>query len=207
MVKVLAPAMSMEASGQLGKALVFSKWKGRAYVRSLVKPTNPRTITQVGMRTMMAWLTQHWKDITEPNQATWEAVAAQTVISPFNAYVSYNQKRWRQFLGMSDAFPAAETANIYTNTIACGGGQRFASLAIVPQAGFAGPGILIFRHTVTGFTPNFQFAVKILKWTTNAELDYTDAPLAPNTYYYRTSCLTNDGQIGAPATEDSAIVT
>lgn len=41
MAKVTGPLMSLDASGQVGKTIVFAKWKGQNYVRELVKPLNP----------------------------------------------------------------------------------------------------------------------------------------------------------------------
>lgn len=46
MAKVSGPLLSMDASGQIGKAMVFSKWKGRNYVRNYVRPANPQTPAQ-----------------------------------------------------------------------------------------------------------------------------------------------------------------
>ncbi len=46
MAKLKAPLMSLGASGQLGKALVFFPWKGIHAVRTHVVPTNPDTDAQ-----------------------------------------------------------------------------------------------------------------------------------------------------------------
>lgn len=46
MSKVSGPLMSMDASGKLADAIVFSKWKGRNYVRQLVIPYNPQSASQ-----------------------------------------------------------------------------------------------------------------------------------------------------------------
>ena len=46
MAKVTGPLMSMSASGTVGKAIVFSIWKGNAYVRRWLKPANPETESQ-----------------------------------------------------------------------------------------------------------------------------------------------------------------
>ena len=50
MAKVQGPLFSMEASGKFGGALVFGRWKGRATVRQLVIPSNPRTEDQEAAR-------------------------------------------------------------------------------------------------------------------------------------------------------------
>jgi len=49
-VKVSGPMHSDGASGSYGKALVFSIWKGRNYVRKLVTPSNPSSADQITVR-------------------------------------------------------------------------------------------------------------------------------------------------------------
>jgi len=48
--KLKAPLMSLGASGQLGKTLVFFGWKGLDVVREYVVPANPQTALQVIQR-------------------------------------------------------------------------------------------------------------------------------------------------------------
>ena len=50
MAKLKAPLMSLGASGQLGKALVFFAWKGLNVVREHVVPSNPKTAAQTTQR-------------------------------------------------------------------------------------------------------------------------------------------------------------
>lgn len=45
--------MSMSASGKLADSIVFSIWKGRAYVRQWLKPANPQTASQGDHRIMV----------------------------------------------------------------------------------------------------------------------------------------------------------
>jgi len=53
MAKVSGPLMSMDASGKLADAVVFSKWKGRNYVRQWLKPANPMSADQGDNRIMV----------------------------------------------------------------------------------------------------------------------------------------------------------
>lgn len=53
MAKVTGPLMSMSASGKLGDAIVFSIWKGSAYVRQFVIPSNPKTGDQGDQRVIV----------------------------------------------------------------------------------------------------------------------------------------------------------
>lgn len=50
MAKLKAPLMSLGASQQLGKSLVFFPWKGLDVVREYVVPANPRTSGQTTQR-------------------------------------------------------------------------------------------------------------------------------------------------------------
>lgn len=53
MAKLKAPLMSLGASGQLGKSLVFFPWKGLDVVREYVIPANPNTTLQAAHRAHM----------------------------------------------------------------------------------------------------------------------------------------------------------
>lgn len=50
MAKLKAPLMSLGASGQLGKALVFFPWKGLDVVREYIIPSNPKSTLQQAQR-------------------------------------------------------------------------------------------------------------------------------------------------------------
>lgn len=54
MAKVTGPLMSMSASGQVGKAIVFAAWKGVNYVRQYVIPSNPESEDQGDQRIILA---------------------------------------------------------------------------------------------------------------------------------------------------------
>lgn len=56
MAKVSGPLLSMDASGQVAGAMVFSKWKGRNYVRQLITPSNPNTADQQTARSIVGTL-------------------------------------------------------------------------------------------------------------------------------------------------------
>lgn len=53
MTKVLGPMHSDDASGSYAGSLVFSKWKGRNYVRQLVTPVNRNTEEQKTVRSIL----------------------------------------------------------------------------------------------------------------------------------------------------------
>lgn len=208
MVRVQAPALSLDASGSLGGAMVYSKWKGRPYVRALVTPANPKSGGQVGMRSMLKWLSQQWASLTAGEQATWLTRANQSVVSPFNSYVGYNQFRWRDFLAPSTADPAAavDTPAVIGSPSAAAG-VRSITVTCPITTDNAGWGVLLFRSTTTSFATAFDNLIGIGAVDSTNDIVFVDSPLAPDTYYYNLREFTNDGQLGAEDGEINATVT
>lgn len=208
MVKVSAPMMSLDASGKLGGTLVFSKWKGRNYVRSLVKPANPKSGGQVGVRAMFKFLAQIWNGLTDANKATWQDRADDLVASTFNAFMSYNQKRWRDFDTPSQEDPAAETS---TEPDGCTGvatpNIRSMTLAITHGTAIADWGCAIFRSTTGTFSLAFSNCIAVVAVDGAGDAEYVDSPLEPGTYYYNTVAFNDDGKEGLDGTEfDGTVV-
>lgn len=207
MVRVQAPALSLDASGSLGGALVFSKWKGRAYVRTLVIPANPRSGGQVGMRAMLKFLSQDWTNVSDANQATWENRADQAVVSPFNAYIGFNQFRWRDFLAPTQHDPPAVAdtpATLGALTLALGVRSITASQAVTTAAD--GWGILFFRSPTGTFATAFDNLKSIRPVDGTNAVVFVDSPLAPGDYYYDTRECTEDGQLSAETGEETETV-
>ena len=55
MARVTAPLFSLDARGQVGRAIVYSIWKGINYVRRYIVPQNPQTADQTHVRTIFSW--------------------------------------------------------------------------------------------------------------------------------------------------------
>ena len=208
MVKVHAPAMSMEASGKLGNCLVFAKWKGRAYARSLVKPHNPKTAIQTGIRSMMRWLAQNWADFSAEIKATWDDLADATNISPFNAYVAYNMRRWREGHPPTQEYPAAGlTSDLDVSGQTTIGASRHVDLDIEPTSSENIWGYVICRSQTTGFTPSWANCIRIIPDDGANAVQWVDAPLDAGLYYYRVAIINVDGIIGAYHAQTTATVT
>ena len=207
MVKVQAPCLSLEASGSIAGALVFSKWKGRPYCRSLVKPSNPRSGGQVGMRAMFRWLSQQWAALGAVDKATWEARADQKVISPFNAYVSLGQYRFADFLAPSTADPpgVAMTPSVDGAGAATAGVRSITVEQAITTAN-DGWGVAFFRALAPGFTTAYDNLIGCGLIAGVADVVWVDSPLEPDTYYYNMRSFTEDGQLGAEIGEVNAIV-
>lgn len=207
MVKVYGPMMSMDASGTLAKAATFSKWKGRNYVRQRVIPANPKSGPQTGMRAMLKFLSQSWAGLGAGPQATWVIRAASKVISPFNAFCSYNQTRWRQFKAPTDSDPATElgVAPAAPTTTPTGGVHQ-ASLSIADGAQAPDFAWFVYSSTVTGFTPGYDNLIAVVPYSATPTV-YVHAPLLADTYYYRIGGCMTTGLKGALEVERSAVVT
>lgn len=207
MVKVNAPMLSLSASGSIGGAMVFSTWKGRAYVRRHVRPANPKSGGQVGVRSLFKFISQNWAGIGVVNQATWETRADQGVVSPFNAFMGYNQSRWRDFLPPSQHDPAAEDDTpATTGVITTAAGVRSATLTIPITTAADGWGILAFRSLTTAFTTAFDNLVGVGLIVGAADVVIIDTPLEPDTYYYNFREFTLDGQLAAEEGEETVVI-
>lgn len=207
MVKVSGPALSMEASGSLGGVMVFSKWKGRPYVRSLVIPSNPKSGGQVGMRAMFSFLSKAWATLSAADQATWETRAAQLVVSEFNAFMSYNQFRWRNFTAPSMAEPAASAdtpATLGALSLALGVRSITVTQAVTTAAD--GWGVLIFRSPTGTFDTAYDNLKAVGTISATDPVVWVDSPLDPGTYYYDTREFTEDGQLSAETGEETETV-
>ncbi|MEE9602965.1 MAG: hypothetical protein V3V75_06660 [Thermoguttaceae bacterium] len=207
MVRVQAPALSLSASGSRGGAMVFSNWKGRAYVRELVKPSNPKSGGQVGIRQMLKFLSQDWTNIGATPQASWEDRADQAVVSPFNSYIGYNMFRWRDFLAPTDTDPEATADSPATmGTLAAVAGVRSITVTQPITTASDGWGVIFFRDTSSSIAVAFDNARHTGKIAATADVVFVDSPLAAGTYYYRCSHFTKDGRKTDEVTEVNAVV-
>lgn len=98
MAIVKAPALSLEASGNLG-GINYTRWRGRAVARSSWTPTIPNTTKQIAIQALLTFATVNWSTVfTEEQREGWgEYAKTQTVIdrlgdvhcpSGYNLYVS-----------------------------------------------------------------------------------------------------------------------
>lgn len=210
MVKVFGPMMSFDASGTLAKTAVFSKWKGRNYVRNRVIPANPQSGLQTGMRAMWKFLSQQWAAMSAGDKATYQNLADAGVVSTFNAYIKANQLRWRNFTTPAEAYPAAEVGTLGTaegaEPTATGG---VASVTITHELSAAADnwGFLLFCSTTSSFTPGLSNCIAAILMADTDQKTFVHSPLDPDTYYYNTMLFTNDGVVGAAEGEINATAT
>lgn len=208
MAKLTGPLMSLDASGSVAGTLTFAKWKGRNYVRHLVKPANPKTPAQTAFRAMMKFLSQAWASINPSDQASWHTLAEQTKISDFNGYVQQNQRDWTQTLVPRQNSNPNRTGTPAVITAASAvGGVRQIELSIPEAGGATAWGTIIYRNDTTGFTPTQNDVIAVFPTGGSGTWKYVDSPLVPGTYFYRFSTFTTQGVELLDATEVSGTAT
>jgi hypothetical protein len=198
MVRLYGPLFSLDASGTMADAVTFSKWKGRNYARQRVIPSNPNSVSQQSVRAMMRALSQDWAGLSAGNKATWQTRADQTIISTFNAFCSYNLARWRAFKAPTKEDPATEVGAAPTApTTAVTPGVREIQLSIADGGTPPDWFWMVFRSTVTLFTPSFSNLVRVVPWGATPTV-YIDTALETGTpYYYRIKGTLATGVSGA----------
>jgi len=144
MAKPTAPLLSFGASGQIAKSMVFSKWRGRSYVRRHVIPANPQTAEQSLTRDTFSWLQAVWKVAPPELTAPWLAYTQGKVLTDRNAFTKFNLSQLRD---------AADLADMNFSPGALGGLPP-ASLTVTPgndqiTVACAAPGVLPTGWTIT----------------------------------------------------------
>jgi len=87
MAKVKGPLFSLEASGSVAKTVVYSKWKGRQYVRQHTIPLNPQSAKQVNVRTAMTLLVAYWQPLAQGVKDLYDTEGKKFQLSGFNYFV------------------------------------------------------------------------------------------------------------------------
>lgn len=207
-MKVKGPGMSLDASGSLAGVLVFSKWKGRNYIRQLVTPANPKSGGQVGVRSMFKFLSQVWDGLSDANKALWEGRADDLIASPFNAFMSYNLRRWRDFNTPSVFDPATEIGTLPTGPTGVAT-PDIRSMTLVITDGVNPPdfGYAIFRSLTGTFSLAFSNCIAVVDWDSGGTTEYIDSPLEPDQYFYNAIGFLDTGLEGADGTEFDGTVT
>lgn len=95
MAKVSGPLFSLDARGQVGKAVVYSFWKGVNYVRQHVVPANPQSDDQTAVRDIIKDASIAWKlgstvgavAIDAAYKLAYNTAAAGQAYSGFNLFI------------------------------------------------------------------------------------------------------------------------
>ncbi len=208
MVLVSGPMFSLGASGTIGDTLVFSIWKGRAYVRQRVIPTNPKSASQTGMRSMWSFLSKQWTNINTVLQDTYNDDAESKSISPFNSYMAMNMDRWKNYLPPSQNFTPEEVSTpVAITTMTLNGGEAYVNVELTPAEATDVWGIEIYRDLAAITDANNSNCVFVLEANGSSMVEFNDTGLAPGTYHYRAAVINLDGIRGAVKADATAVVT
>lgn len=205
MALVNGPLFSLDASGTIGDAITFSKWKGRPYVRERVIPSNPKTGAQVGRRAMFSFLCGAWAALDAAEKATWQDIADALVASPFNAYVSENMKSWHNFISPTQETPAAAANNGSDNVLTAAAWEENRIKMTISGAALSEAwGIAIFASLTGTYDPSVGNCILVLPDTTIAEHFVYWTPPSVTTWYLDTVTFGDDGTQETEGGEQSA---
>jgi len=92
MPKWASPLFS-DMRNAIGENVVFSQWKGRPYMRSWVKPANPRTNPQKAVRAVLTELVKRYQALMADTEvkAEWNVEGLPYVVSGFNIFVKWGR--------------------------------------------------------------------------------------------------------------------
>lgn len=203
---VQAPLFSLDASGAIAGAIVYSTWRGRKYVRVLATPSNPKSGGQQANRSMMRYLSTTWATLSAADQATWANLATQGNYSRSNAFTKFNMDRWKQYADPLRT-PTQAVGTLPTMgalTVTGGVGQLSVSQVITTAADIWG--MEVHLSLTTGFTPVKTTVVYVARFTASP-IDVIISPLTPGTYFVRTAGFTTGGGRTAYVAQQSGVVT
>jgi hypothetical protein len=206
MARVTGPLMSFDASGTIAGSVVFSKWRGRNYVRRHAIPSNPRTTGQLAARAIIAFLGSEWASLSAPQQATWLAGGDALKISAFNNFVKINARDWRDQIMPAKDFPATRilTPAIPTSITPTVSGRQVL-LSIAYTGTMNEWGLVLCRSATSIFTATASNAVQVIPSAVSPIL-IVDGPLSVGTYYYNAFFFGTDGKRAGQDTEATAVI-
>ena len=117
-----APLLSFGASGTIAKTIVYSKWKGRAYVRRHVIPANPKTGAQTLTRNAFSFGSSVWKSSPTLLRSPWDRFATGQVLTGRNAFIGKNLELLRSEVDV----------NLWLGSPGAKGGLPFNSIVATP---------------------------------------------------------------------------
>lgn len=172
MAKNTAPLFGFGAGGQLGKAIVFAKWRGVPYTRAYVKPANPRSTKQVEVRNIFSMLNEFWKIAPTKMVEAWTASAQGRSFTDRNNFQSKNIQ------GLYDDPVETDMAN-FVGSPGAKGGVPPTAIVLTPGSGTINAALTL-PQTPTGWTLDEAVGIAFLDqapsvaWTNPIEVGTPD---------------------------------
>lgn len=204
MARVAAPLLSLDASGTIGKAITFSKWKGRPYVRTRVIPANPRSGLQTGMRAGITGAPPLWAYMTASKQTAWGAGVGSEAISGFNLMTRVGQVNLRNNYSYCYEYGDQTRATTPAAPGDAAANDDATDMHITWSAVDGALMLLIFHSTSTGFTPGIGNLVAMVL---NPTETWTHRNPGLGTHYYDVRSGGVDGGVGALEGEFNGTIT
>ncbi len=205
MAKTTGGALSLGVTGKIAGTMVFATWKGRPYVRQLVKPANPKTDAQIGVRSVMAFSGRNWKLLSAADQATFTAPASAAQVSGFNIYTKQNARLVGEGQGVASTYdpPATTVLNDGSSTAASVAG-RSVTIEWTDDTSPDAYAYLVHVNGTTGFT-NSRANLRGIVRQGLGKLVIEN--LKPATYYVHIVPSSNSGALGTAYLELSFTIT
>lgn len=207
MATVKGPLFSLDAAGSIGKTVVFSKWKGRNYVRRHVIPANPRSGLQVGIRSVFKYITQDWANLSAADIQDWDGAAAADNITGLDAQVRDAITRARRNLGWRENLtdtplgtidpPTSPTTTAQPKTLVLDWTRPISNQGDYTAA--------IYMSTSMGFTADISNLIGVIT-VTSLTLTVPNL-ITGTTYYWRVRETDTAGGLGTLSAEDSGVPT
>ena len=205
MGKTVLPGMSLQTSGKFGGAIVFASWKGRPYIRQLVKPSNPKTDAQIGVRAGMKFLGPGWSALTAAQQATFDAPAQAAQITSFNVYSKVGQTNLGQDKGPQNEYsPAQVTLSSAVIDLAESVSGKSVTLTWTDPAEAGQYSILVHLNGSAGFTLSRSNLRSVI---TQDKTSVTISGLKAGTYYAKLKYGSTSGDLGPVSNEVTITIT
>lgn len=208
MVRLRGPGLAQSAAGGLGKTLIYSESKGRAYCKRWAAPANPNTFPQKAIRAMTQFIAQQWNHFLQAERDSWIPLAEPTNIPPYNACLAYNLLRARENKGPTAFYPPD-----YTGTDP--GAAAPATSKQGRQAKFIFnvwtiADLLCYRiHNSPDGTFTFPWdrVIHLQPILTTGYTLYYYGPLSPGTYYFDIHMLRRHGYQSPTSWEKTIVIT
>lgn len=205
MASTKAPLFGLDASGTVAGAIVFSKWRGRTYVRRHSVPANPKSGLQVGIRAAMKFLSQNWTALSDAIKAEWDAADAAANITSLNSWAKYNVPRKRQNKGLVRSVNDEAGTTPAAPTIAVTAQPKSNSIVITEGADAPEFTWEVYRKTTDDNDGDVSTLIAILPYATTT---FVDVKLTTGTeYFYEVRGGNYDGELGALSASDSGTPT
>lgn len=207
MATVKGPLFSLDAAGSIAKTVVFSKWKGRNYVRRHIIPANPRSGLQVGIRSVFKYITQDWANLSAADIQDWDNAAAADNITGLDAQVRDAITRARRNLGWRENLtdtplgtidpPTSPTTTAQPKTLVLDWTRPISNQGDYTAA--------IYMSTSMGFTADISNLIGVIT-VTSLTLTVPNL-ITGTTYYWRVRETDTAGGLGTLSAEDSGVPT